>query len=219
MIDGDLLPRHPLEVLADEPGVPLVIGSTDDEFTMLTARYRALLRLVPLSLALALLGLGRSRRRAYLERTRRRGTAAVLGGYATDRVIRATVLRVARARAASARIAADAPSAAGDDRSTPATWVYRFAWPSPMFGGACHCLDVPFWFDHLDADGVEAIAGDAPPPALADHLHGAAVAFVRDGDPGWPAWDAATRRGRVFGASASVPTVEDDAYADVAPLV
>ncbi|MDF2045290.1 carboxylesterase family protein, partial [Microbacterium sp. Kw_RZR3] len=80
VIDGDLLPRHPLDVLAEETGVPLVIGSTDDEFTMLTARYRGLLRFVPVSLALAVLGLGRSRRRAYLARTRRRGAAAVLGG-------------------------------------------------------------------------------------------------------------------------------------------
>jgi len=219
VIDGDVMPRHPLEMLAEEPGVPLVIGSTDDEFTMLTSRYRAALWVVPVSLALAALGLGRSRRRAYLERTRRRGAAAVLGGYATDRVIRATVLRVARARAASARIAADAPSASRDDRSTPATWVYRFAWPSPMFGGACHCLDVPFWFDHLDADGVTAIAGDTPPRPLAAQVHGAAVAFIQGGDPGWPTWDAARRRARVFDVAASVPPVEVDAYADVAPLV
>lgn len=201
VIDGDVLPRHPLDVLAEGTGVPLVIGSTDDEFTMLTARYRGLLRFVPVSLALAVLGLGRSRRRAYLARTRRRGTAAILGGYATDRVIRATVSRVAWARGV-------AP-----------TWVYRFAWPSPVLGGACHCLDVPFWFDHLDADGVSAIAGDAPPRSLAAQLHGAAVAFARDGDPGWPAWDATTRRARVFDGVASVPFVETDAYADVAPLV
>jgi len=219
VVDGDVLPRHTLEALGEEPGVPLVIGSTDDEFTMLTARYRGVLRFVPVSLALAVLGLGRSRRRAYLERTRRRGTAAVLGGYATDRVIRTTVLRVARARGGAAEMTAAPRGGDSAARSTSATWVYRFAWPSPVFGDACHCLDVPFWFDHLDADGVAAIAGDAPPLDLAAQLHGAAVAFVRDGDPGWPAWDAAGRRARVFDVPASVPPVEDDAYADVAPLV
>ncbi|KTR94006.1 carboxylesterase [Microbacterium testaceum] len=244
VVDGDVLPRHPLETLAAKPGVPLVIGSTDDEFTMLTSRYRAALRVVPVSLALAVLGLGRSRRRAYLERTRRRGTAAVLGGYATDRVIRATVLRAARATAVAlaeaertadaATTASGAPTAARSAKKTagaaashggslavsrPATWVYRFAWSSPVFGGACHCLDVPFWFDHLDADGVTAIAGDSPPRALADQVHGAAVAFVRDGDPGWPRWDAADRRARVFDVTASAPPVEVGAYADVDPLV
>lgn len=205
VIDGDLVPRHPLDALADgvSADVPLLIGSTDDEFTMLTATFRRVLRLVPVPFALAVLGLGRSRRRAYLARTRRRGAAAVLGGYASDRVIRATVLRVARAR------------------SGAATWVYRFAWrsPSPKLGVACHCLDVPFWFDHLDADGVTTIAGIAPPSDLAAQLHGAAVSLVRDGDPGWPAWDAASRRARVFDAPAAVPPVELDAYAEVAPLV
>ncbi|MCC4247526.1 MULTISPECIES: carboxylesterase/lipase family protein [Microbacterium] len=203
VVDGDLLPRSPLEALADgaSANVPFVVGATDDEFTMITARARRALDLVPVPLALALLGLGRSRRRAYLARSPRRGGAARLGGYVSDRVIRSVVLRAARAR------------------GTASTWLYRFAWTSPSIGHACHCLDVPFWFDHLDADGVTAIAGDAPPAELADAMHAAAVRFVRDGDPGWPAWDAETRRARVFGGSASGPDVETDAYADVAPLV
>ncbi len=203
VVDGELLPAAPLDALAEGASaeIPLVIGSTDDEFTGLTARFRAVLRLVPVPFVLAVLGLGRSRRRAYLERTKRRGAAAVLGGYASDRVIRATVLRAARARAGAA------------------TWLYRFAWRSPSLGIAGHCLDVPFWFDHLDAEGVDRIAGGTPPAALAAEMHAAAVAFARDGDPGWPAWDATTRRARVFGAAASAPAVETDAYADVAPLV
>ncbi|KSU51898.1 carboxylesterase/lipase family protein [Microbacterium enclense] len=205
VIDGDVLPRHPLEALADgaSADIPLVIGSTDDEFTGLTARFAGVLRFVPVPLALAVLGLPRSRRRAYLDRTRRRGAAAVLGGYATDRVIRSTVLEAARAR------------------GTAPTWVYRFAWASPVpsIGVACHCLDVPFWFDHLGADGVTAIAGPTPPVDLATRMHGCVVAFARDGDPGWPQWEATTRRARVFDAVASAPVVESDAYADVAPLV
>ena len=203
VVDGELLPRPPLDALSDgaSADIPLVVGATDDEFTMVTARWRKPLRLVPVPLVLAVLGLGRSRRQAYLARSRRQGAAARLGGYVSDRVIRTVVLRTARARAA-------AP-----------TWVYRFAWPSPPIGFACHCLDVPFWFDHLDADGVTAIAGDAPPTDLAGAMHTAAVRFVRDGDPGWPTWDATTRRGRVFGAPASTPPVEPDAYAEVAPLV
>lgn len=205
VIDGDVLPRHPLEALANgaSADIPLVIGSTDDEFTGLTARFAGVLRFVPVPLALAVLGLPRSRRRAYLDRTRRRGAAAVLGGYATDRVIRSTVLEAARAR------------------GTAPTWVYRFAWASPVpsIGVACHCLDVPFWFDHLGADGVTAIAGPTPPVDLATRMHGCVVAFARDGDPGWPQWEATTRRARVFDAVASAPVVESDAYADVAPLV
>ncbi|MBN9213153.1 MAG: carboxylesterase [Microbacterium sp. 71-36] len=203
VIDGDLLPRSPFEALADgaSADVPVVVGATDDEFTMVTARWRKPLRLVPVPLALAMLGLGRSRRRAYLARSRRRGAAARLGGYVSDRVIRSVVLRTARTRGGAA------------------TWVYRFAWRSPSIGFACHCLDVPFWFDHLDAEGVTTIAGDVPPADLAAAMHEAAVRFARDGDPGWPTWDATARRARVFGAPASAPPVEPDAYSDVAPLV
>ena len=78
---------------------------------------------------------------------------------------------------------------------------------------------MPFWFDHLDAEGVTTIAGDVPPADLAAAMHEAAVRFARDGDPGWPTWDATARRARVFGAPASAPPVEPDAYSDVAPLV
>ena len=91
--------------------------------------------------------------RAYLAANaaqRRKGTAAVLGRFVTDMVFRSAVVRVAEARA-------DAP-----------TWVYRFSWPSPTRTWALHCLDVPFWFDCLDAEGVAEIAGDAPPRRLAD---------------------------------------------------
>ncbi len=121
----------------------------------------------------------------------------------------------------SRRYAAPVASRTARARGDASTWVYRFAWTSPVpaIGVACHCLDVPFWFYHLDAAGVTTIAGAAPPADLAAQMHGAAVAFARDRDPGWPAWDATSRRGRVFGAAASVPAVETDTYAEVAPLV
>ncbi len=69
-------------------------------------------------------------------------------------------------------------------RADAPTWVYRFAWPSPTRTWALHCLDVPFWFDCLDAEGVIEIAGDAPPRRLADAVHGSAVGLIRDGAPG-----------------------------------
>jgi para-nitrobenzyl esterase len=66
---------------------------------------------------------------------------------------------------------------------------------------------------------VEAIAGDAPPRALADALHGAAAAFVRDGDAGWRPWSAAPGSTRLFGAAASVPDMLADGYAEVRALL
>jgi para-nitrobenzyl esterase len=88
-----------------------------------------------------------------------------------------------------------------------------------VIGWACHCLDVPFWFDCLDADGVPDLAGEQPPRALAGALHGSAVAFIREGEPGWPAWSTASGTTRVFGGDPSRPDVVADGYASVRALV
>jgi para-nitrobenzyl esterase len=55
--------------------------------------------------------------------------------------------------------------------------------------GACHSLEIPFVFDNLSAEGAEPTVGPAPPAALADRMHAAWLAFARDGDPGWRAFD------------------------------
>ncbi|MFD4629653.1 carboxylesterase/lipase family protein [Streptomyces sp. NPDC058284] len=115
----------------------------------------------------------------------------------TDLVFRRPNLAVAEARAA---------------RGYP-VWLYEFAWPSPVpgpaHGLAFHCLDLPFAFDLLGADGVTAAAGDTPPQPLADAMHGAYVAFVRDLDPGgaWPRYTQGRRAVRVWDAE---PRLADD---------
>ncbi len=205
-VDGDLVPQPTLDSIAAGVGAdkPLVIGATDDEFTMVTDRHRDRLRAVPASVALRLLGLDRDVARRYLAANagvRAKGTAALLGRYGTDQKFRTLVVRVAEARG-------DAP-----------TWAYRFTWVSPTRGWALHCLDVPFWFDHLDADGVGRIAGGTPPRALAEAVHGSAAAFLRDGDPGWTPWSSKAGTTRMFGTEASVADVDPDGYASVRPLL
>lgn len=214
IIDGDLLTRPTLASLAAGVGAdkPLVLGTTDDEFTMVTDSMRGKMRLIPPGLALAVLSVARRTRRRYLadNRVQRRlSTAAFLGRYVTDTVFRRRVVQVAQARAAWATTSGSAAS----------TWVYRFTWPSPTRHWALHCLDVPFWFDCLDAERVTALAGDAPPQGLADVVHGSAVALVRGDDPGWPAWSPKTGTTRMFGAPASTPDVIADGYASVRALV
>jgi para-nitrobenzyl esterase len=206
MIDDHLVPQPTVAALRAGVGAdkPLVLGTTDDEFTMVLDSAAAKLRLIPPGIALARLDVPRDRRRAYLADNRpqrRKGTAAVLGRYVTDVVFRSTVVQVAEARGA-------AP-----------TWVYRFAWPSPTRRWALHCLDVPFWFDCLDDPHVAAIAGAAPPRRLAAAVHGAAVALMRGDDPGWRAWSDEPGTTRVFGGEASVPDVMADGYRSVRALV
>ncbi|MFT4108736.1 MAG: hypothetical protein QM633_03870, partial [Propionicimonas sp.] len=78
------------------------------------------------------------------------------------------------------------------------TWVYDFRWPSPLLGLSFHCLDLPFAWDLLDAEGVAMAAGPQPPPSLAGEMHAAWVRFIASGDPGWSRWEGANPR--VFGA-------------------
>jgi para-nitrobenzyl esterase len=202
-IDGDLLPRSTREALRAGVGAdkPLVLGATDDEFTMAFSDAAKKLRWVPRSLLLNKLGLPKSVRREYLAANADvtgLGNARVAGRLLTDRMFRSALLKIVA------------------DRGTAPTWLYRFSWPSGHFGFAEHCLDVPFFFDCLDGPAMEPLAGPNPPQELADEVHGAAVAFIAGGDPGWPRHQGAKGVARVY----DVPTRDvADAYASVRPLL
>ncbi|WP_341578703.1 carboxylesterase/lipase family protein [Microbacterium schleiferi] len=203
-VDGDLLPTATPTSIANGVGAekPLVVGSTDDEFTMVTDDARAKLRFVPAAVALGALGVDGPTRRGYLAdnaEQHRLGTAALLGRYVSDAVFRSGVARIATARGA-------AP-----------TWVYRFSWASTRIGWACHCIDVPFWFDVLDRERVDLLTGENPPVALAEAVHGAASAFVRNGAPGWEPWSTEPGRTRVFDVTG--PDEIDDGYRSVRALL
>ena len=195
-VDGDLIDRPTLAALRGGSGrrIPLVIGSADDEFTMILDPYARYLRFVPAAPVLALLGLDASRSRAYRAANPDvNGTTARLGRYVSDMGFRRHVRRV------------------GDAREASNTWGYRFSWRSPVRGWAFHCLDVPFFFDVLGAHGVAAVAGDDPPQALADEIHGSAVRFITSHAAGWATWPSA----RVFDEA---PGTIAEGYAGVRPL-
>ncbi len=205
VVDGEVVPRPAVAALQAGIGAdkPLLLGATDDEFTMTMDNAPGVLRFIPAALALTLLCRDRGVRRAYLAANgpqRRLGTPALLGRFVTDRVFRALVVRAAQARG-------DAP-----------TWAYRFAWVSPAKGWSCHCLDVPFWFDVLDDPFVEGLAGPTPPQHLATEMHTTAVRFVEDGDPGWPQWRTDPGLSRVFGAGPAEPALSATAYDGALPL-
>lgn len=202
-IDGDLLVRSTPESLRSGVGAdkPLVLGATDDEFTMAMADAGSKLALVPKGVLLGKLGVPKPAHKAYLAANAdvvAAGKARLAGRVLTDRMFRVAVLKVAA------------------DRGSAPTWLYRFAWPSGHFGFAEHCLDVPFFFDCLDGPAMEPLAGPNPPQALADEVHRAAVAFVAGGDPGWARYEEPARIARVY----DTPTRDAaDPYASVRPLL
>lgn len=177
-IDGELLPEMPWKAIAAGAGgeVDLMIGATLEE-GVATLRSSDIddERLVR---RLTRLGLSEKAIEAYRSRTADVGNGEVLGVATTD-----AMFRVPAARTADARIASGA---------TGRTYSYDFRWRSPALGevGAVHCLDIPFAWDLLDAEGVDIVAGGGAPQALATAIHGAWVSFVTSGDPGdsWPTY-------------------------------
>lgn len=202
--DGDVLPDRPDSpaALARSAHVPLLVGCTRDEFDEIGAHVPAGLPAAAVAALLRRLGMGAD---AALGAAAEAPPAVAVGRAVTDALVRRVAVGAAEGRAAAAAAGADAAPA----------WLYEFAWESrapATAGRAFHCLDLPFGWDLLAAERVEAATGPTPPQALADDVHGAWARFVAGSDPGWPAYRTPERLTRVWGEpSAVVP----DAMGDV----
>jgi carboxylesterase type B len=199
-VDGDLLPRRPVDALAAGvgAGIDLIVGTTEDEMRLflmetsladvqmrkrvdrylgcdgsaVVAEYRAIVGDDPMDLWAAIF---------------------------TDREMLLPALAVADAHRGS-------------------TYRYLFTWPvAPRADGlrlrACHGADLPFTFDALDVLDWErwaAVGADrAAADALVDAMTGSWTRFAATGDPGWP--DHASGRVQVFGSHCEV--VDDPSVA------
>jgi len=199
--DGGLLPGNVADTLAKglPKGKSLLFGCTDNEFNMVLTPHAEALASVDPEAALGAFPLPPGAAHAYVSAHEGLSTADVLGQFVTDSIFRIYSRRLAELLAAA---------------GTPA-WLYRVSWKSPTMGGSVHCVDVPFFFDCLDAERVGVIAGENPPTQLAADVHGAAVRFIVSGDPGWPAYVAPERDVRVYDSPSSVMS---DGFGDVASM-
>ncbi|MFF1271994.1 carboxylesterase/lipase family protein [Streptomyces marokkonensis] len=187
VVDGDLVPRDPLEALTGgaAPGVGLLTGWTRDEYRLWLVPGGLVERLdrlgaVALAGAMARCRCGSEVPRGYRALHPDAGTAELVGQMVTDHLLRAPLHRLA------------------DGRQDP-SYVYEFAWPSNRPGmGACHALELGFVFDSGREPAARKLAGEGAPQELADAMHGAWVRFVTDGSPGWERWDP-RHPVRVFG--------------------
>ncbi|HSN11844.1 MAG TPA: carboxylesterase family protein [Propionibacteriaceae bacterium] len=194
LVGDDVLPVGITAALEQGAGadVGLVAGTVAHEFTLMTAdRAEAWAGTDPVQ-ALVAGGMDVEAARAYVsEQPELTGTAGVLGQLGTDVTFRIPTLQWA-------------------DAHGPRTWVYDFRWPTPLVGLAYHCLDLPFAWDLLDAQGVTTVCGDQPPQGLADDMHAAWVRFITTGDPGWDAWKG--HNPRVFGTQGDMDGTRADTY-------
>ena len=84
--------------------------------------------------------------------------------------------------------------AARKEASGSRNFAYLFTWRSPAMGGklgACHALDIPFVFRHLDAPEAAFLTRGKAPESLSDAMSAAWAAFAHTGTPGtehlaWP---------------------------------
>jgi para-nitrobenzyl esterase len=90
--------------------------------------------------------------------------------------------------------------------ATAPTYRYEFQWRSQAapYIGAGHSLDIPFFFNNIDAPYFTEYAGPNPPPQLAEAMHSAFASFALDGDPGWAAYDESEEAVMIFDAESRV---------------
>ncbi|MFJ3231988.1 carboxylesterase/lipase family protein [Streptomyces sp. NPDC086787] len=187
VVDGDLVPRHPLDALIDGTAardVDLLMGWTRDEYRLwlvpggLVERVD---RLGPVALAgaMARCRCGHEVPRGYRALHPEAGTSEIVGQMVTDHLLRRPLQCLADARPG-------------------VSYVYEFAWPSnlpalPNRPGlrACHALELGFVFDTGDVPDSARLAGEGAPRELCDTMHTAWVRFAETGDPGWEPWHTA----------------------------
>lgn len=196
VVDGDLVPRDPLEALVEGEaavGVDLLMGWTRDEYRLWLVPgglHERVDRLGPVALAgaMARCHCAVEVPRGYRALHPEAGTAETVGQLVTDHLLRLPLHRLADARPGSAHL-------------------YEFAWPSNLPDlGSCHALELGFVFDTGDVPEAAKLAGEGAPRALADAMHSAWVRFAVEGDPGWRAWDD-SHPVRIFGEGAVPYTV------------
>lgn len=190
VVDGELLPRSTSDALADgvAQGKELLVGVTGHEFALWMLDAEESLRGVDVAEVMVEAGLPRELATAYVAGHPELSSAATLLGQLIGlRVFRQSALHWAEVRART---------------SAGVTWLYDFRWPSPFYGDmAVHCVELPFVWDLLDADGVARTHGAHPPQELAKVTHAAWVSFIADSDPGWLPWSHGV--GMVFDTSSS----------------
>jgi para-nitrobenzyl esterase len=186
VIDGDVLSAHPLAAIATGSGadVPLLIGTNKEEFRLFLVAPGMVDAISSELLGGLSATFGATDKVVALYQANRLDASAgdVFAALLTDRFFRLPAIEVADARSGG-----QAP-----------TYFYEFAWGNPPIG-AGHAMEIPFVFDNLSSSDAVPLLGTNPPADLAADMHAAWVAFVRDGDPGWPAFDE-SRPVRIFDA-------------------
>ncbi len=211
-VDGVIVPELPLDAVRNGASrdVDLLAGSNTQEWRLFMVPGDVIDHIPPEAVVGTLGAFGLNPSVAlpeYQDLHPNASTGDLFAAVMTDWYWRLPALRLAQAHAAQGGIGA--------------TYVYEFDWRSPQFKGrlgACHAIEIPFVFDTLGPSS-QPLLGDAPPGELAARMHGAWVAFARNGDPGWDQFDPETGIAMRFdlasGPIEHVLAQEQEIWADV----
>ncbi len=202
VVDGDVLPRHPLEAFAAgaAAGVRVLVGSNRDEARLFLVAPGILDAVdePTLTLGSAAYGLPPEGLERYRGNRPDASPGDLLAAVVSDWFFTVPAIRHAEAREAGGG----------------STWAYRFEHPEPADNdgfGAAHAVEIPFVFDTVHLEQMHRLIGAHPSDQVAHTAHQAWVDFVTTGDPGWPAY---TRETRTTGVIAEKVTVVDDPRSD-----
>jgi para-nitrobenzyl esterase len=198
VVDGTVLPVRPYAAIEAgvAAGIPLMVGTTADEWRLFGALQPAITGLSEANLFkrlgyfidhAQLPALVDSYRQTLVARGIEPTPPELFMAIQTDRVFRIPALRLL-------------------ERQQPhehRLYSYLFDWKSPAAGGAlgaCHAIELAYVFGTHTKPGAAGFFGTgAAADALARQCMSAWSAFARNGDPGWPAYDSEQRATMILG--------------------
>jgi para-nitrobenzyl esterase len=180
VVDGDVLPVAPWQALAGGAArdVELIVGHTRHEQRLLSVLEGLVGSVTPeqASTALEVFAPGLAYPAAAPEE--------LFELVCSDWLFRMPSLHLAEAQVAAGGRA----------------FVHVVAWEPTSVFRACHGIDVPLVFGNLAGNQAAAVLGEvtADTEEMSALMRAAWTGFARDGDPGWPAYDADARLTQVF---------------------
>lgn len=205
VVDGDVLPEAPWQALAAGAAqhVDLLVGHTRDEYRLIAGQSGDAVTDARLAATLDRLAPGPDGAGAYLA-----AYPDTTSGQLDEVVNSDWLFRMPSVHLADAQHAGHANA-----------WTYELCWSFDPHQGASHSLDALLVLGTLDVgDAVRERDGTGPSLAqeavdVGRRMRADWLNFATKGDPGWAAYDPATRITRVYDAQATVaPYPEEASY-------
>ncbi len=197
VLDGVAIPRHPFQPDASplNADVPVLIGTNKDEATLFLFTHPKFGDFTEEDVAKQARTLAGDKADALVAALR-----AAYPDYSPTHLY-AAVATATGMWAGSVKLA-ERKAAQG---AAPA-FMYMLTWETPVSRGRLrspHAVEIPLVFDNVEKARNFVGRGDDP-QGVADQMSDAWLAFARTGDPGWAAYDTATRTTKLFDVESQV---------------